>query len=110
MSKLFFKGRIDPREKYQHFGYNTQRKTKLGSKNAPLILSVQTQERQLELETVLKQHNFYGKIIVDSAKSENTIQLDTLLSLPGTQTSEKTPNRNDPCICGSGKKFKKCCG
>ncbi|MFW6219994.1 MAG: SEC-C metal-binding domain-containing protein [bacterium] len=20
------------------------------------------------------------------------------------------PNRNDPCICGSDKKFKKCCG
>ncbi|HGF7375899.1 TPA: SEC-C metal-binding domain-containing protein, partial [Vibrio cholerae] len=20
-----------------------------------------------------------------------------------------TPNRNDPCICGSGKKYKKCC-
>ena len=21
-----------------------------------------------------------------------------------------TPGRNDPCSCGSGKKFKKCCG
>jgi len=24
--------------------------------------------------------------------------------------SEKKPNRNDPCPCGSGKKYKKCCG
>ncbi|MCL1809604.1 MAG: SEC-C metal-binding domain-containing protein [Clostridiales bacterium] len=23
---------------------------------------------------------------------------------------EKTPERNDPCPCGSGKKYKKCCG
>ena len=23
---------------------------------------------------------------------------------------EETPGRNDPCICGSGKKYKKCCG
>ena len=23
---------------------------------------------------------------------------------------EKTPGRNDPCSCGSGKKYKKCCG
>jgi SEC-C motif-containing protein len=23
---------------------------------------------------------------------------------------EKRPGRNDPCSCGSGKKFKKCCG
>ncbi|MCV5090987.1 SEC-C metal-binding domain-containing protein, partial [Klebsiella pneumoniae] len=22
---------------------------------------------------------------------------------------EKLPGRNDPCQCGSGKKFKKCC-
>lgn len=23
---------------------------------------------------------------------------------------DETPGRNDPCSCGSGKKFKKCCG
>jgi len=22
---------------------------------------------------------------------------------------EKKPGRNEPCICGSGKKYKKCC-
>lgn len=25
-------------------------------------------------------------------------------------TVAKTPNRNDPCACGSGKKYKQCCG
>jgi len=29
---------------------------------------------------------------------------------PVTRTVEKTPGRNDPCHCGSGKKFKKCHG
>ena len=24
--------------------------------------------------------------------------------------SDKHPDRNDPCPCGSGKKYKKCCG
>lgn len=24
--------------------------------------------------------------------------------------SKEKPNRNDPCPCGSGKKYKKCCG
>ncbi len=24
--------------------------------------------------------------------------------------SDETPGRNDPCPCGSGKKYKKCCG
>lgn len=29
---------------------------------------------------------------------------------PSTRTVEKIPGRNDPCHCGSGKKFKKCHG
>jgi preprotein translocase subunit SecA len=24
--------------------------------------------------------------------------------------AQKTPGRNDPCPCGSGKKYKHCCG
>lgn len=24
--------------------------------------------------------------------------------------AEQSPDRNDPCPCGSGKKYKKCCG
>jgi hypothetical protein len=23
---------------------------------------------------------------------------------------ERPPGRNDPCVCGSGRKFKRCCG
>jgi preprotein translocase subunit SecA len=26
------------------------------------------------------------------------------------QKSESPPGRNDPCPCGSGKKYKQCCG
>ncbi|MCL2101720.1 MAG: YchJ family protein [Fibromonadales bacterium] len=29
---------------------------------------------------------------------------------PETIRKEQTVCRNDPCLCGSGKKFKKCCG
>jgi SEC-C motif-containing protein len=29
---------------------------------------------------------------------------------PETVHKEQTPGRNDPCPCGSGKKYKKCCG
>ena len=32
-------------------------------------------------------------------------------SLPNTRKATKgKPGRNDPCPCGSGKKYKKCCG
>ena len=33
-----------------------------------------------------------------------------LLSPPAPQVASPRPGRNDPCPCGSGKKFKKCCG
>jgi uncharacterized protein len=29
---------------------------------------------------------------------------------PAHITSMKKPGRNDPCLCGSGKKYKRCCG
>jgi preprotein translocase subunit SecA len=31
-------------------------------------------------------------------------------AVSGTVRVEKTPGRNDPCFCGSGKKFKLCHG
>ncbi len=30
--------------------------------------------------------------------------------LSGTIVKDKEPGRNEPCPCGSGKKYKKCCG
>ena len=30
-------------------------------------------------------------------------------NLRQSSEAKKRPNRNDPCICGSGRKFKKCC-
>ena len=32
------------------------------------------------------------------------------LPLQGTIVKEEKIGRNDPCLCGSGKKYKKCCG
>lgn len=31
-------------------------------------------------------------------------------SVSATRTVDKKPGPNDPCPCGSGKKYKKCCG
>lgn len=35
---------------------------------------------------------------------------DRWLYVDGTHLPASKPQRNDPCWCGSGKKFKKCCG
>jgi uncharacterized protein YecA (UPF0149 family) len=39
-----------------------------------------------------------------------TRQSAALLSPSQPITVVAKPGRNDPCSCGSGKKFKKCCG
>ncbi|MBZ7313586.1 SEC-C metal-binding domain-containing protein, partial [Klebsiella oxytoca] len=34
---------------------------------------------------------------------------NTLVNVGGVMTQAKQPGRNEPCFCGSGKKYKKCC-
>ncbi len=49
----------------------------------------------------------------DEPKREQVLKaapIKTDNSLPGMRTAKKKPGRNDPCPCGSGKKYKKCCG
>ena len=39
-----------------------------------------------------------------------TNEPEDLLGAPAQAKAENKPGRNDPCPCGSGKKYKKCCG
>jgi SWIM/SEC-C metal-binding protein len=109
MSKMFFKGRIDARLNHVTGGYNTKREIKLGSEESPLNLNVQTVERQTEIEAILAETKLVANIEVNADKEENIRDLDGMLNKPKTTVFEKTPNRNEPCLCGSGKKYKKCC-
>lgn len=68
------------------------------------------EEEFLELGTMLK-----NVVEINSRfpKKETPILInDSRVFLCGRQiiSDEKLPQRNDPCVCGSGKKFKKCCG
>ena len=110
MSKFFFKGKIEPKPKHQSFGYNVKRASKPGSETNPMTLCVASDERKAEIEAVLQEHGLFASIEVNEEKPEQLTELETLLKKPETTTFEKTPGRNDPCSCGSGKKFKKCCG
>jgi SWIM/SEC-C metal-binding protein len=110
MSKLFFKGRIEVREKYQRFGYNTNRQVKLGSENLPLTLVVNSALRKSEIERVLLENSLVANIKIKVDEQENILELDTILNKPTTKTASQKLDRNARCTCGSGKKFKKCCG
>ena len=110
MHKVFFKGRIEVREKYQRFGYNTNRQVKLGSVNSPLTLLVNSVQRKKEIEAVLLENALVANIEVSANELENIIELDTILNKPIPQSTPPKLNRNDSCHCGSGNKVKKCCG
>lgn len=109
MSKFFYKGRIETREQTKGFGYNTKRAAKLGTVDSPLALVVNSPKRKVEIEAILEEQALVADIELNSEAQENIIELETMLNKPKTTTFEKTPNRNDPCLCGSGKKYKKCC-
>ena len=50
--------------------------------------------------------------IVQMRKQQKVSNLKTNAGgdIPATVTKKKEPGRNDPCPCGSGKKYKNCCG
>jgi len=110
MHNLYYKGRIHTRENHVKTGYNTKRIVKLGTEKHPLTLVVTSDVRKQEVEMLVADNELFANITVDSDADENIIELDAILNKPTTTTFEKTPSRNDPCSCGSGKKYKKCCG
>ncbi|MGR5542520.1 PBPRA1643 family SWIM/SEC-C metal-binding motif protein, partial [Vibrio campbellii] len=75
----------------------------------PINIVVPTEARKQEVEAIAQERSIFANITVDESQEENTIELDTLLNKATPTVFEKTPNRNDPCSCGSGKKYKKCC-
>ncbi|MAY42837.1 MAG: zinc chelation protein SecC, partial [Oceanospirillaceae bacterium] len=102
----------DARQNHVKEGYSTNAAQKKGSKKYPLTLTVTSEERKQEVEKMLTEANLYAVITVDTDNKavESISELTALLQTAGTVKLEKTPARNEPCSCGSGKKYKKCCG
>lgn len=110
MHDLYYKGRIHTRHNHINTGFNTKPSVKLGSEKKPLTLIVPSQERKDAVAAIVAENALFANISIDSTVDENIDELDGVMNKPKTTTFEKTPNRNEPCSCGSGKKFKKCCG
>ena len=110
--KFFFNGRQDARKDHSSQGFQTKAARKGGSKKYPLTLVVTSEERQREVEALVAGAKLYAQVNVDNTDGaeESIAELTALLNKGGTITEDKTPARNDPCSCGSGKKYKKCCG
>lgn len=110
MSKFFFMGGTSPVQDHKGFGYESRGTIPAGSKGAPLSLSVNSQTRKSEIEAILNENALFATVDLNEDQEENIAELDVLLNKPTTVVLGKIPGRNDPCSCGSGKKYKKCCG
>jgi SWIM/SEC-C metal-binding protein len=109
--KLFYKDKQGKKKpKHSSYGFTTKRTLKPGTAEHPLTLSVQTEERKAEVAALAKEQMLHAQITVDEAVEENIFELECIVNKPDAVTVEQTPQRNAPCSCGSGKKFKKCCG
>lgn len=110
--KFFFKGRQDARENHIAYGHEVKGNRKSGSKKYPLSLVVTSEARKKEVENLLAEEKLYAIVDIDTSEDavESIAELTALLNKKDTVKVDKVPARNEPCNCGSGKKYKKCCG
>ncbi len=90
--------------------FDGKKTAKLGTEKNPAFANVQTEERVKELESVFEENGWEYTIELDPDKPEDITDLEILLNPLKTKIAEKKVGRNEPCPCGSGKKYKKCCG
>lgn len=110
--KFFFQGRQDARQTTLKYGSGRNANRISGSKKYPFNLVVTNKERKLEVEALVAQAQLYANVSIDNSEGavESINELTAMLNKKSTVKVDKTPKRNDPCVCGSGKKYKKCCG
>ncbi len=82
---------------------------KLGSKRNPLILRVADESKVDLIANICDENDWQFILGIEPDQEEDLSDLERKLKPPVRHEVRKT-GRNEPCACGSGKKFKKCCG
>ena len=90
--------------------YDGKKKAKLGTEKNPAVVHVKTKKRMKEIAAIFEKHGWKYKIEMEKDKPEDITDLEILSNPPKTVVAEKKIGRNEPCPCGSGMKYKKCCG
>ena len=82
---------------------------KLGSAKNQAVIVVKTWEKRDELKKIFEENGWKYRIKVRPEMDEDLTDLESLQKVGETKVTELHTGRNDPCPCGSGKKYKKCC-
>ena len=90
--------------------FDGKKTAKLGTEKNPAVVQVKTKKRMKEVAKIFEENAWKYRIEIERDKPEDITDLEILLNTPKTQIAEKKVGRNEPCPCGSGKKYKKCCG
>ena len=109
MAKIFQKGPALKQAAPIKSNFEAKGAMRLGSEKAPAQISVQTAEREQELAAVFADNGWFCDIEVNPEQDEDIQALEMLQSETVEAVSTKLASRNDPCPCGSGKKYKMCC-
>ena len=82
---------------------------KIGTQKRPAIVRVQTSQRAEEVIALCAEHGLHYILGIEPDKLEDISDVQRALSPPEPAQTVLKVGRNDPCPCGSGRKFKKCC-
>jgi SWIM/SEC-C metal-binding protein len=95
--------------KFEAKAFGTKKPMRLGSKRAPLKLLLNSEEKRAEVEALCAEHGWFCDIDISPDNEEDISQLTLLLEKAVVATTTRLAGRNEPCPCGSGKKYKQCC-
>ena len=88
----------------------TQAELEKTEADTPITLSVDYEKLYFNMLAAEAEHLYtlpeWNDLLDDVKRAEITKEYKK----SKTVVKEKVPGRNDPCPCGSGKKYKKCCG
>ncbi len=90
--------------------FDGKKTARLGTEKRPATVHVQTEERLKEVSSIFEENGWKFIVGLEPDKPEDISDLELLLNTPKPAKVEKKIGRNEPCSCGSGKKYKKCCG
>jgi len=82
---------------------------KLGSQKNPLILRVADGSKIDPIAAICHENGWHFILGCEPDEEEDITDLERKLHPPVPLHASKV-GRNEPCLCGSGRKFKKCCG
>jgi SWIM/SEC-C metal-binding protein len=83
---------------------------KLGSQNQPAVARVKSQKRADEILSICNRRGWKVIVGIEPNKPEDISDVERLLNPPEAAKAQVKTGRNEPCPCGSGKKYKRCCG